>query len=229
MNIRRLLTISGTALACVGLVIGGGSKAFAAFNLVNDGSFEQQSAGGDFTDYTAGQTFGGWTVDSGSVDLIGTYWTSQQGAQSVDMNGLSAGTISQTVNGLNVGQNYQLSFYMAGNTAGGPAVKTMTASVNGGGPQAFSFDDAAQSTTNMGWTQETYDFTAASTSTVLTFASTVSAACEPASSASACGPALDNVSIQAVPEATTFTIFAYMMLTGIVLVVRKRLSLKSAA
>lgn len=235
MNTRRLLTATGTVLACAGLVIAGAHRSIASpvpvsFNLVNDGSFEDQpvTSGSGFDTYNQGQTFGGWTVTGGNVDLISTYWTAEDGNQSVDMNGLEPGTISQTVNGLNVGQQYQLSFWMAGNTAGGPNVKTLTAGIGSNSFDAV-FDDTGKSPSNMGWTQYSYDFTAANASELLSFDSTTTGACEPASPDAACGPALDNVSIKAVPEATTLTIFAYMMLTGVVLLIRRRGTVKTAA
>ncbi len=43
--------------------------------------------------------FGGWTVTAGSVDLIGTEWQrSPSGGRSIDLDGGSPGTISQTLN-----------------------------------------------------------------------------------------------------------------------------------
>src|SRR2546427_1552566 len=57
-------------------------------DIVKDGSFEQPNLNGaGFNEYGAGQSFQAWTVASGSIDLIGSYWVSAQGAQSVDLNG----------------------------------------------------------------------------------------------------------------------------------------------
>jgi len=234
MNKLRLVMVAGTVLACAGMVLAGGSKSYASpvFNLVNDGGFEAPSVGGPFTSYNAGDTFGGWHVDSGGIDLINKYWTSEEGVQSVDMNGTTPGAISQTVNGLSVGHAYQLSFWLAGNPTGGPTIKTLQTSLGGSVLGTNTFDITGKTYTAMGWTEYTYDFTAANTSTNLAFQSLSTDPCSPVSGASACGPALDNVSIRAVPEAaTTVTAFVYVLLTGLVLMVRnrKRATVKASA
>jgi choice-of-anchor C domain-containing protein len=228
----RSIAAAGALLACSGLLCFGAAKPAAAapvpFNLVNDGGFEQPPVSAPFQDYTAGQTFGGWTVDSGSIDLIGSYWKSQEGLQSVDLNGTTPGTISQNVGNLVAGKQYQLSFWMASNVAGGPAVKSLAASVNGHLLGVASFDGTGKTYSNMGWQRFTYNFTAASASTKLAFQSLTTSGCSPATSLSACGPALDNVSIQAVPEATTLTVFAYLLVSGLVLLIRRRNVAKAA-
>src|SRR5205823_5221846 len=57
-----------------------------------------------------------WTVSSGSVDYIGSdTWQAADGSRSLDMSGHDAGTIMQNVSGFTVGQQYRLSFYLAGN------------------------------------------------------------------------------------------------------------------
>jgi len=204
-----------------------GAKSYAvplpAFNLVNDGGFEDPFVGGAFNTYNGGDTFGGWTVNGGGVDLINTYWTSAEGVQSVDLNATSPGGVSQNVGGLIVGQRYQLSFWLAGNPAGGPTIKSLQTSLGGNVLGTNNFDITGKSTSDMGWTEYTYNFTAANESTNLSFDSLTTDACTGASSLSACGPALDNVSIRAVPEAaTTVTALAYVLLTGLVLLVRNR-------
>jgi choice-of-anchor C domain-containing protein len=236
MNKLRLAMTAGTVLACAGMVVGGVTPSYAhivpVFNLVNDGGFEDPPVGGQFTSYNAGDTFGGWHVDSGGVDLINTYWTSEEGVQSVDMNGTTPGAISQTVNGLSVGKSYQLSFWLAGNPTGGPTIKTLQTSLGGNVLGTNTFDITGKTYADMGWTEYSYDFTAASASTNLVFQSLSTEPCTPASGAAACGPALDNVSIQAVPEAaTTVTAFVYVLLSGLVLMIRnrKRATVKASA
>jgi len=231
MTKSKYSTLAGTVLACAALAVGGVRSASAApvFNLVNDGGFEDPFVGGTFNSYNAGDNFGAWHVDSGGVDLINTYWTSAEGVQSVDMNGTSAGSISQTIGGLSVGQQYQLSFFLAGNPAGGPTIKDLQTSLGGNVLGSNSFDITGKSTSDMGWTQFTYNFTAADSSTLLSFQSLTSAPCTGASALSACGPALDDVSIRAVPEASTVTGFAIMLFGGIVMLARKQKQSKSAA
>ncbi len=96
-----------------------------AVSVVN-GSFELGTdPGGSFLTVNAGESsITGWTVDSGSVDYIGGYWAASDGLRSIDMNGLTTGSISQTITGLTIGQQYRVSFDLAGNTDFGPTVKT---------------------------------------------------------------------------------------------------------
>jgi len=225
MNKLRIAMVAGSLLACAGMIVGSSTKSYAVpvFNLVNDGGFEDPFVGGAFTTYGGGSSMGAWTVNGGGVDLINTYWTSQEGVQSVDLNATSPGGVSQNIAGLSVGQAYQLSFWLAGNPTGGPAIKDLQTSLGGNVLGTNSFDVTGKTYADMGWTEYTYNFTAADESTNLSFDSLTTGSCDPASSAAACGPALDNVSIHAVPEAaTTVTAFAYVLLTGLVLMVRNR-------
>ncbi len=105
------------------------------------------------------------------------------------MSGNSAGSISQTITDLIIGQSYRLAFYMAGNPDGGPTVKTLNASIDGASGD-FTFDTTGKSTTNMGYVRKFLDFTATSTSALLSFTS---------KDAGAYGAALDNVSISEIP------------------------------
>jgi len=100
--------------------------------MLDSGSgFEQLNAGDISLD--------GWTVDSGSVDWIGTYWVAQDGSKSIDMSGTDAGAISQTF-ATTIGNTYTVSFYLSGNPAGPPTVKTLDVSATGGTVDHFTFD-----------------------------------------------------------------------------------------
>ncbi|WP_082657927.1 MULTISPECIES: choice-of-anchor C family protein [unclassified Sphingopyxis] len=173
-----------------------------AATVVN-GDFETGPNPGSFTTVNAGGTIGAWTVLSGSVDYIGTYWQPQGGSRSVDLNGLNAGTIQQAIDTV-MGQAYEVTFWLAGNPDNGPEIKTVqvsAADANG----TFMFDTFGVSRAAMGWQKYTFNFTANSASTLLSFAS---------QNQSAYGAALDSVSISAVPEPATWA----MMLFGFVLV-----------
>ena len=64
----------------------------------------------------------GWTLDSGSVDIIGTDFFQWYGTgHYIDMNGSTgvAGSISTTVTGLTAGQTYSLSFDVGYNNNSG--------------------------------------------------------------------------------------------------------------
>ena len=93
----------------------------AAFgDLVTNGDFETPGVGPPFVSYTAVDTTSltGWTVASGSIDHIGSYWTSASGSQSLDLAGNAPGSITQTLNTV-AGQQYRLNFSMAGNVGSG--------------------------------------------------------------------------------------------------------------
>jgi len=158
-----------------------------AFGGLTNGSFESGAyadGGSGFEQLNAGDTsLTGWNVDAGSVDWIGTYWPAQDGGMSIDMSGSDAGTISQTL-ATTIGNSYNVAFYLSGNPAGPPTVKTLDLSATGGTVGHYSFDTAGSTLANMNWTAVSYSFTATGTSTTLTFVSTTPGAY---------GPAIDNV------------------------------------
>jgi choice-of-anchor C domain-containing protein len=174
--------------------------AAVASNATTNGSFEE----GAFPDSEAFHTLWsgtpeagsitGWTVTSGSVDWINTYWTAQDGTKSLDMNGtpspevpLAAGTISQTL-ATAVNGTYVVQFYLAGNPDCGVGDKSLTVSATGTAPQTYTFTNTDATTrADMGWTVQAYTFVATSPSTELVFAA------DPGNP-SICGPALDSVS-----------------------------------
>ena len=178
---------SGLGIAIGGLAAVALSGAALAFSGPTNASFEtgtyvDNSSG--FEQLNAGDTsIDGWTVDAGSVDWVGTYWPAQDGSMSIDMSGLEPGTLSQTF-ATAIGDTYTVSFYLSGNPAGPPAVKTLDVSATGGTVSSYSFDASANTLSSMIWTQETYSFLATGTSTTLSFISTT---------AGPFGPALDNV------------------------------------
>jgi choice-of-anchor C domain-containing protein len=203
MNIRRAgHAVVASALCFFAAPVG----AHAAATILN-GSFETNASSipaGGFTTVFAGDstTIADWTVDTGSVDWVGTYWQAANGIASIDLSGNGPGSISQTITGLTTGHEYQISFWLAGNPDGGPANKTGTINVTAGpSGYGFAYPVISQTRANMDYVPETLDFTATGASTVLTFASTT---------ATAYGPVIDNVSIASIPEASTWV----MMVLG---------------
>ena len=97
-----------------------------------------------------------------------------------------------------------LDFEMAGNPAGLPSLKTLEVSAGNVTDQLFTFDTSGKSLTDMGWTDMTMEFTATSDMTPLSFASLTGGSF---------GPALDNVSVVAVPEPSR--LFGLLDLAGI--------------
>lgn len=191
----RSLLLAAAAIAMIP------SGASAATTIVN-GSFESGTNPGSFTTVFAGDdtTIEGWKVTEGSVDYIGGYWNAQDPSRSIDLSGNGGGTIAQSFETV-AGQAYAISFWLAGNPDGPPDIKDVEVLASGGMPSIFSFDKTGATKTMMGWKQFTYNFKASGTTATLSFKSFGS---------SPYGPALDNVSVAAVPEPATWA----MMLLG---------------
>jgi choice-of-anchor C domain-containing protein len=175
----------------------------AAQNIVTNGSFETPTAPpGSFITFGAGATFGGWTVGIGSIDLVGTYWQAADGQQSVDLNGITTGSIFQDLV-TTPGSLYTLSFAMAGNMDGGPVIKSMDVFWGALSLGTFLFDTTGRSAGAMGWQIFILpDLEATNAATRLTFRS---------NDGGAFGPAVDDVRVvpqaQVVPEPATLALF----------------------
>lgn len=184
---KKILALSAGAVA------GGLLLVTAAFAVGTNGSFEDGTnpPAGTFRTIGGGspqgQDINGWTVGGHSIDWIRTYWTASEGLRSIDLNGTSTGSISQEL-ATSVGATYTVQFDLSGNPAGDPSVKTLQVSASGAASEGFSFDvtAAGNTLTDMKWEPQQYTFLATSSSTTLTFASTISGAF---------GPAIDNVVI----------------------------------
>lgn len=158
----------------------------AAANLVVNGSFEDPP-GQRYVPVL--QTFDGWKVTGEGGIKLGDFWQAAQGIQEVDLCGISGGGIRQLVP-TTVAQRYLLSFALAGNPDGGPAMKPMVYRIGEADPQTLSFDTTGHSGTDMGWTYYRIPFVATSDSTALLFSSAIN---------SDAGPALDDVRVNPVP------------------------------
>ena len=173
--------------AAVTLILIGATVRPTASQIVN-GSFEtgHQDPGQFWIILGAGSTMmDPWFVSSGGVDYIGLWWEASDGFRSVDMNGPTTGQIQQIIP-TTPGVVYTIGFDMSGNPDGGPAVKVMTVTADGGQAGTFAYDvgQAGNTRADMRWKPKQYTFTAADENTVLAFTSNV-----PGNS----GPALDNV------------------------------------
>lgn len=185
----------------------GASASSAAVAIVN-GSFESGSIDpGAFTTLGLGSTaITGWVVGGLGIDYIGTYWQAADGNRSIDLSGNDKGSISQLLTGLTIGQGYTVTFALAGNPDGGGSTKVAVASDGGSQSSVFNFLQGGNTKSNMGWIDQTFNFTATGTSANLTFSATQN---DPY------GPALDNVRISsAVPEPAMWM----MMIAGFGLV-----------
>ena len=149
-------------LLALSVAMGGAAQA-APFQ---NGSFETGPAAGSFVNLPAGNTqITGWTVTGANIDYIGTYWTAADGSRSLDLSGGSAGGVQQAFD-TQAGHVYRVSFSLAGNPVGPPAIKTVQVQATGGASTNYTFDVTGHSQASMGWTTQIYTFTATgSTST----------------------------------------------------------------
>jgi choice-of-anchor C domain-containing protein len=192
-----------------------------------NGSFENASVdpGGSFVTLADGSMqITGWTVISGDIDYIGTYWVASTGVRSLDLVGdQNVGGIEQTFDTV-PGATYRVSFDLAGNPQGPPTIKPLT--VNAGGVvQDYTFDTTGKTVSNMGWVTNQLTFTASGPTTTLSFISdTTGLGC-------CYGAALDNVIVQLVqlppapapvPLEPAAPLAALSILAGALLIHRRR-------
>src|SRR5205814_9778429 len=140
-----------------------------------------------------------WTVESGTVEIVGPYWQAPAGSQSLDLNGIfeEIGTIYQDVPTV-AGQAYKVRFAYAGNPECGPtvAIKSFKVFWNDGEIASLQFDTTGKSVADMGWQYYEGVVTASSASGRLKFRST---------SPSFCGAALDDISLTPVSQPPPFS------------------------
>ncbi|MEM6800757.1 MAG: T9SS type A sorting domain-containing protein [Bacteroidota bacterium] len=133
--------------------------------LVN-GGFESGATGNNLTSIT------GWTVNSGNID-VGPY-SPVEGSASVDLNGITAGSISQEVT-TSTANSYQLAFYYAANTHLSRRMRVSAVDVlSGDTMHAATFTKDGQNPAAADFLFGSIDFTATGTNTRLSFHSLVS-------------------------------------------------------
>ena len=158
---------------------------------ITNGSFESgsQNPGNGWIVLNGGSpVIDGWNIDQGSIDYIGGWWPASDGLRSIDLSGLSAGGVSQSIPTI-PGSRYEVTFDMSGNPDGGPLLKLLTVTADGAQGTTFSYDVAANGNTrsNMKWVQQRYTFVAEDDWTLLAFTS---------QAATFYGPTLDNVNVE---------------------------------
>lgn len=160
-------------------------------NLIINGSFEAADCGSYITVSPPGSSsLPNWTVTQGTVDCVGSYFIAADGRNSVDLGGEEKGGISQTL-ATSVGNNYQVTFDMAGNpcSAGAKSMNVSVASES----RNFQFDMTGHTHQNMGWVTESFTFTAKESQTTLTFTQL---------NEKNCGMAIDNVRVVPITDTT---------------------------
>ncbi|MGH7245038.1 MAG: DUF642 domain-containing protein [Phycisphaerales bacterium] len=163
-------------------------------NLLVNGSFEAPSAGSTFV--TRSGDFGpagGWSIN-GAIDHIGGFWAAAGGTQSVDLNGATAGSVSQTFP-TTPGKFLLLQFALSENFFGYDN-KTMDVLWNGTVIDHVTvIHDPERTPTNVKWIYRSRRILASSPSSTLTFLSTTGAMNGVQGVATYYGPAIDDVSV----------------------------------
>lgn len=183
-------------------------------SIVVNGSFEAPIVQGSWDTYHAPSVaVSGWVLQSGSIDHIGGYWQAAEGVQSLDMNGntTAGGSIYQDLSTV-AGQEYTLSFAIAGNPDGPPVVKTLEVKWGGGAVATVSSDTTGNTRANMGWETHSFTVVASGATSRLEFTS---------QDQGFYGAALDNVRVTAVPLPGTMS-GAAALLAMVGLVRRRR-------
>ncbi|GAA0328819.1 choice-of-anchor C family protein [Actinoallomurus spadix] len=165
----------------------------APMSAFSNGGFENPVVPANgFTTFTGGSDIGAWRVVSGNVDVIGSgFWQAAEGNQSIDLDGDMAGAIEQSVP-TRLGGCYNLTFSLAGNPDGGPALKRGYVRVaqrgfgHSSSQRNFAFDTTGKTRADMGYVSQRLRFRALGSSVTLTFGS---------ATAGAFGPVVDGVSI----------------------------------
>ena len=142
-------------------------------NTVVNGGFEQLPVANtaSYDTVPAGSTqLSPWAVASGSVDHIGGYWIADEGAQSLDLDGIAPGAIQQSVPTV-AGHTYRVAFSYSANpdrTSGTPEM-----AVKADGTTIGTFTHAYDAILpNITWDRGAASFTAQNSTTLLEFAST---------------------------------------------------------
>ncbi len=158
-----------------------------ARNLLVNGSFEEGPQTPNVPLEKDSTALKGWVVSQGNIDFLdSSFWQAADGKRSLDLNGFTAGAISQTFK-TQKGQKYRVRFALAGNPAG-PAEKKLQVSA-GGKTMEFTFAATGKTRTDMGWVSKTWEFTAEAEETTLEFLSLTEGDS---------GPALDDVVVVAI-------------------------------
>lgn len=213
-----------SAIALAPIVGSTMAAASVPVNLIMNGSFEMGTAPGalGYSQLSAGNSaITDWTIAGDSIDYISTYWTaSNDSSRSLDLNGATTGKVQQQVS-LTSGQQYLLNFDLAGNPDDAGDTKYMEVVITNGSTvsQTYSFDTTGNTRTDMGWVTESLLFTADATANyTFTFASL---------DTGPYGPALDNVTLSAVPLPPAVILFG-SALVGVTLLGRRRRGEKAA-
>jgi hypothetical protein len=196
--------LSGLYISAALVLVGNGAGELQATNLIVNGSFETPNVGTFWTNFANGAVLG-WNDTSGSdgieIDfspVVGG--PAYDGNQSMEVDATTFDTVSQTVNGLTVGQQYLLFWAYGDRPGSGPQQLDV---YFGGNLVTIDSDTAAtDGNASLVWFPQSFIATATSTSEVLSFAAVN------VGGLSSYGNEIDGVSLQSIPEPATLLLLA---------------------
>jgi len=156
----------------------------APTNLIINGDFETPQAPDRCLALSSDQ-LPGWKIERGDVDVVSTYWPAEHGNQSLDLNGLTSGAISQTIV-TEPSHWYRLTFFYAGNPDENAADSDRAAEVQWGDKLLTILHPKLGTLTDMNWQRREFVVQAKTAKTTLAFISV---------NDGAYGVALDDVSL----------------------------------
>lgn len=193
-----------------GVALCGAIPAFAATNLVADGSFESASlAAGTYAQY-GGNSLAGWTALPGDLIEVRNAidGTAKDGSNFVELDSTHNSSMLTTLD-TTAGQTYSLTFWYSGRPASASDNPAFAGGVVPGSSDGLSVDygtgaiavsSSANTTSDNLWQQFTAVFTATGPSTTLMFSA--------AGTDDSYGSSLDGISVLAVPEPATMAMMA---------------------
>jgi gliding motility-associated-like protein len=144
---------------------------------------------GGWFDYAAGDNYGGWNINSGSISVHSpTHLNLGAGnpngsTQHMDLHGFNQGSATYTLTGLTPGNQYTISFWYAIHSFGASVSARLL--INGGSLLNVSWN--ASNTGDVVWLSTMYSFIANSTIADMTFVGTGATPC--------CGMLIDDIHI----------------------------------
>jgi hypothetical protein len=205
--VRNFLVSIWAVVACVTAL----AAKPALANLIVNGSFETPTVpNGSYINYPGTSTaITGWTVvgvdsavTSTNFTQSGVTFNAEDGNQWIDLAGVTSNSMTSGVTqsiGTVIGDNYQITFYV-GSCYALPYFfpATVDLSIDGGARAHYS--NPATPSTMLDWELFTVDFTAANSTTNLTFLN--------GDASNNYETPLDNVSVDVVPEPSTLALLA---------------------
>ena len=185
------------------VTVRGQSSTFETPDITQTGGTYYPEALVWYQNFPVGSDLDGWTVASGSADVVRHLTgTAIAGAQSVDLNGFSAGTLTRSF-ATETGKTYQLKFNFSGNPIDGQ-IRELEVRWNGQAVAAFSWNPMEKGNsfqTDMKWESKVVELAASGPTSTVELVSLRSGAS---------GPEIDNISFT---QVTAITVEKALLLT----------------